>query len=90
MATPTTRWLWEWWLMVEDAKCKELNEKLDIAAKLLDESCDLIKKLDVDTTENIRRVGHALTWIFQIQFTIYSRCPELDPRLKNQPRRRKT
>ncbi len=64
--------------MVDKSDFAELNERLEKAVQILDESCDLINKLEFNRTENIRRVGRALGWIFQIQFAIYDRYPDLE------------
>jgi hypothetical protein len=55
-----------------------LNEALDKIAKLLDDSCDPIKELDLNPKENIRRIGQALGLIFEIQFQIWDLYPELE------------
>lgn len=65
--------------MDREEKSSQLFRKLEEAIDILDESCDLIIELDIDRSENIRRVGRAMAWIFKIEHTIYDQYPHLEP-----------
>ena len=55
-----------------DLLLKESTEKLDAAAKM-------IKDLEIDRSQNIRKIGESLVNIFEIQLQIYEIRPDLKP-----------
>ncbi len=56
-----------------------LDYRLHKAARILDGSARLIKRLDLDPDKNVRRVAEALANVFEIQHQIYRRRPDLMP-----------
>jgi hypothetical protein len=64
----------------EMASLKSLNTMLRQATELLNKAAAQIRDLDMNPKRNVRRVGEALTLVFEIQNEIYSRRPSLTPR----------
>jgi hypothetical protein len=61
------------------SKLTELENLLSECAKKLDGVTSLIKESELDSGENIKRIGAALTYIYEIQHAIYEIKPELKP-----------
>ncbi len=62
------------------ASLESINEKLQIAAKNLDQAAQEIRDVPLEPAEeHIRRLGEALTSIFRIQHEIYRLRPGLKP-----------
>jgi hypothetical protein len=55
------------------------NRKLSKAAQLLDAAAAEIRDVDLEPSANIRKIGSALTTIFEIQHQIYRQQPSLQP-----------
>jgi hypothetical protein len=71
------------------ASLAKLNSTLRQATKLLDRAAAQIRDLGMNPKENVRKVGEALTLLFEIQNEIYTRQPSLTPKfLKGQKSRR--
>ncbi len=62
-----------------------LHAQLAGAAELLDAACQLINDRDFDRSENLRKIGEALSRIFEIQHQIYERRPDIKPSWLNAP-----
>lgn len=67
-----------------DAALNRLNEKLDVAAKVLDDCAQLIADTELDAPVHLRGIGNCLATIFDIHTQIYRERPDLTPQfLKN-------
>jgi len=69
------------------ATLKTLDDLLTTASKILDQAATQIRDIPLEPTkEYIRKVGHALTLIFEIQHEIYRLEPSLEPEyLRKEP-----
>lgn len=68
------------------ATIEDINKLLDACAAELDRCARLIRDVELDPVkENIRRIGHALSDIFEIQNEIFKLKPELMPKEWNEP-----
>lgn len=56
-----------------------IHKKLLEASSLLDVSAEEIRDADFNKSINIKRIGTALTYIFEIQHEIYKVRPDLKP-----------
>lgn len=72
------------------ASLKHLDRMLRQATELLNTAAAQIRDLEVNSQINIRRIGEALTLIFEIQNEIYAYRPGLTPKFlkKKKPIRR--
>ena len=62
------------------ATLKSINEKLTLAAEMLDKAVNEIHDLPLEPVKrNIRLIGEALGNILQIQHLIYQQRPDLEP-----------
>ncbi len=59
---------------------QELDSLLSSAATQLDQGASLIKESGLNASENIYRIGEALTKVYEIQNQIYELRPDLKPR----------
>ena len=65
---------------------KQINAKIATAAKLLDEVASMVRDADLKPRKNIRRIGIALTYIFEVQHDTWRADPSLVPKwLKGNP-----
>ena len=72
--------------MRREASLEYLDKRLHKASKLLEGCAELIRDLDLNKHENIRRIGEALMRIFDVQREIYQERPDLTPdNLKEPP-----
>jgi hypothetical protein len=62
-----------------------LNEKLETAAKVLDDCAQLVVDLELEPQAHLRSVGRALGTIFEIQNQIYEERPDLIPEFLKGP-----
>jgi len=65
--------------MDDEATLDNLNELLEVAGTSLGRSAPLIRDLDFNKQENVKRIADALTNIFAIQLEIYKERPDLTP-----------
>ena len=56
-----------------------LDERLRKVAEILDRCARLIVDLDLNTHQNLKRIGEALRRIFEIEGEIYELRPDLTP-----------
>ena len=62
------------------AALQELNTTLRHAAESLNRAAAQIRDLGMNPDENVRKIGEALTLIFEIQNQVYARRPSLTPK----------
>ena len=68
------------------ANLKSLNELLTAAAGILDTASAEIQDIPLNPKkENISKIGHALTLLFEIQNQIYQIAPDLEPEFLKRP-----
>jgi hypothetical protein len=58
---------------------ERLNQKLEAAAKLLNDCAELVVELELGPRSHLRTVGTCLGTVFQIQHHIYDERPDLAP-----------
>lgn len=58
---------------------EDLDKRLRRSSKLLDACATAIRDLELNSEDNIRRIGEALASIFEIQNQIYELRPDLTP-----------
>jgi hypothetical protein len=63
----------------------ELNDLLDQAGKLLDQSAARVRDLDLDPSANIRRLGEAVMLAFEVRLAIFALRPDLQPDYLKKP-----
>ena len=56
-----------------------LDRQLTKSARMLSDCARLVKDLDFNRRENMKRIAAALTTIFEVQNQIYERRPDLTP-----------
>lgn len=61
------------------ASLEQLNNLLSQAADLLDEAGNQVRDLQVNSEENLRKIGEALVNIFEIRMQIFKQRPDLTP-----------
>ena len=65
--------------MEEEVSIERLNRQLELSTGMLGDCSRLIRDLELNPNENIRRIGEALLLIFDIQSQIYEQRPDLTP-----------
>jgi len=65
--------------MNEEVSLERLNRQLELSTGMLGDCSRLIRDLELNHHENIRRIGEALMLIFDIQGQIYEQRPDLTP-----------
>jgi hypothetical protein len=65
--------------MKEEVSLERLNRQLAMSSRMLDDCAGLIRDLELNPKENIRRIGEALVLIFDVQDQIYEQRPDLTP-----------
>lgn len=78
--------------MKKKASLDLLDKNLRQAAKLLDACADQLRDLQLNSDQNIERIGQTIATIFEIQQDIYAQRPQLTPpylKTKNSPRKRR-
>ena len=66
--------------MKKEVSLDRLDRQLTKSAKMLGDCAALIRDLDLDAHENIKRIGEALVRIFEIEGQIYELRPDLTPK----------
>jgi len=61
------------------ASLEQLDNLLSQAANLLDQAGSEIRDLQLNSEENLRKVGEALVNIFEIRLQIFKQRPDLTP-----------
>lgn len=61
------------------ASYEELDKLPTDASKLLEQASGQVRDLDLDPATNIRRIGTALTYVFEVTHDIYALRPDLTP-----------
>jgi len=65
--------------MQDERAIEVLDERLTEAATRLEGLTDLIRSIDLNPDENVRRIGEAIGQISLIRKDIYARRPDLLP-----------
>ena len=65
--------------MNEEVSLERLDRQLAMSTRMLGDCAGLIRDLELNTKENLRRIGEALALIFAIQDHIYEQRPDLTP-----------
>jgi hypothetical protein len=65
--------------MEDEVSLERLDRQLSMSSRMLDDCAALIRDLELNPHENIRKIGEALARIFEIQRQIYERQPDLTP-----------
>ena len=63
----------------DDASLERLDRQLAMSSSILGDCAALIRDLDLNAHENIRRIGETLQRLFAIQRQIYELRPDLTP-----------
>jgi hypothetical protein len=58
---------------------KDIDKKISKATKILDDIASMVRDADLGTEKNIRRIGTALTYIFEVQHETWRADPSLVP-----------
>jgi predicted metal-dependent phosphoesterase TrpH len=66
--------------MEEEVSLERLNRQLQMCSRMLDECAGLVRDLELNPKENIRKIGEALRLIFAILDDIYKQRPDLTPK----------
>jgi len=74
--------------MEDEVSLERLNRQLQMCSRMLDECAGLVRDLELNPKENIKKIGEALFSIFAITDNIYKQRPDLTPKyLKREPAR---